>query len=211
MIQKNQSAMKLFERSLLPRLPGKKWALLFLIGTLLITGCGKENILWIVPGYDYHVDVLMVKNSQGQWVDVRKTYFAFADDITFTKYHPLGVGGDGVIKVIDDQYTTTQYEGYAYDNGCGCYYSGWETYTVTTKSTQVNEYHFKWDKESQRRISLDFTEADPVLQGQDPNIPSFWEFLDRDYVVSFEGRDEGRLEAKLIMLENESVKMILRR
>ncbi len=182
-----------------------------LIVTSVISGCKKENILWIQPGHEYRIDALLVKDDQGQWFDARQEFFGYADDMTFTKYHPYGVRGEGVVKIINHEYTQTEYSGYVYDSYCGCYYDSWQTYTVTTQSTEINEYYFDWDKESQRRISLDFKEAPQILQGHNPNSKSFWDFLDRDYVVSFQGRDKGQLRAELIMLESESVKMVLRR
>lgn len=182
-----------------------------LLALVTISSCKKENILWIQPGHEYHIDALLVKDAQGQWFDAGEEFFGYADDMTFTKYHPYGVRGEGVVKVIDHQYAETQYSGYTYDYYCGCYYDTWETYTVTTQNTEINEYYFDWDKESQRRISLNFKEAGQILQGHNPNSKSFWDFLDQDYVVSFQGREQGRVRAELIMLETESVKMVLRR
>jgi hypothetical protein len=178
-----------------------------------LSGCGKENVLWIEPGYPYHVKKFLVKDDQGVWHDARESFLGYADDITFTKFNPLGSGGDGTIAVIDNEYSTTNYQsaGYQYDSYCGCYYQVWNNYTITTTSRNKALYRFRWSKESQKSISLDFTPYDPIIQGQDPNQKSFWEMLDRDYLVSFEGRKEGRLEADIIALKNESVQMVLTR
>lgn len=188
----------------------KKILAVFIFGILWQTGCTDKNILWIAPGHEYTMSHFLVKNpSTGVIENILPSIFPFAEKVTFTKFHPLGSRGKGVIKVTNIEYYTTDHTAQAtyYDTNCGCYYNDWYTYQVSWQDVQVNEYHFTWDKESQRRISFEFSEYDDIIQGT--NFTSFWSLMKQDYVVHADSHDQGDAYPKVVVLQGGGVEAIL--
>lgn len=156
--------------------------LLFALTFLAIcAGCGKENILWLEPGHEYEITNILNRNQNGTWDEPYKSAGQNGVRYTFTKFHPLGLSGDGEVKIV---------RGNAY-------------------GSQTETYHFTWDKESQRKISLKFSHYDPIIQGQDPNQVSFFETLNGDYIVAKDSRLKGQLVAHTIVLRNDYHEIIL--
>lgn len=183
-----------------------------------LASCGKENILWIGPWVDYKVKLILVKDVNGQEHDILQDLFPGASEVTFTKKW-LGELGDGVVKVIRYDYETATYTGYypQYNASCGCYsydyYNPYNqyTYTVTWRKAKVNEYHFSWDKASQEEMKVDFSELDPILQGQSPNTESFLKILEQTYTVIIDSRKDKTLVAGVIELRSDAVRIVLER
>ena len=145
---------------------------------IFLAGCSKENILWLEPGYEYEIATIMIRDSTGAWDQV---YFwdetgTSGERLTFTKFHPLGVSGNGEVK-------------YSYNTG-GYY------------GSRTDIYSFGWSKESQKAISLKFSHYDPIIMGQNPNTISFFETLNGDYIVSKESIKRGKVKAQTIVLRS---------
>ncbi|MEI8223641.1 MAG: hypothetical protein WCG20_00795 [bacterium] len=148
----------------------------------LCVGCGKENILWLEPGHEYEITNILNRNQNGTWDEPYKSVGQNGVRYTFTKFHPLGLSGDGEVTIV---------RGNAF-------------------GSQTETYHFTWDKESQRKISLKFSRYDPIIQGQNPNQVSFFETLNGDYIVAKDSRLKGQLVAHTIVLRNDYHEIILR-
>lgn len=174
-------------------------------------GCGKENILWVEPNYEYDMAAVFVKDQNGQQQNIVSAIFPAATRVTFTK-NGLGPKGEGVVKVYRESQTTSAYDAYQgvqYDYTCYCYYEIWNTYYITWTNTYLNEYHFDWDKETQKGISLDFTKYDALLQGGTAN--SFWSLLNKNYKVREIFKNQTTGKAEEIALEGDGVVLLLKR
>lgn len=170
------------------------------------SGCGKEDVNWIEPSKTYLIEAILVKRDNGVIEDILPKFFSYADRITFSKFGPLGGSGDGAVEVIDDNYSTTNYQelGYFYDPYTGCYYQEWYTYSVVTKKQQINQFRFRWNMKAGdlKNIEIAFNKYDPIIQGLNPNTKSFWESLNKKYTVSLEAKNKGQLVADIISLKS---------
>lgn len=176
---------------------------------LLITAsCGKESIEWIKPWYHYDLAGIYLLNANGTASPIKGNLFPGASSIEFVKNH-TGFLGDGVITVTRDNFQTQNYSGYqaAYDNSCGCYYYAWQDYYVYWNNQQTNSYKYNWKWIAQKRLQITF--ADYNFNGT-LEEKSFLKLLDGVYTVREETRKFGTLEADIISLTKDNIRLVIK-
>ncbi len=169
-----------------------------------LTRCGKENIEWIQPEHDYTVESIILKKTSTE--NSIPFLFRNGEKVSFVK-HLTGFLGDGKFSVNRTDYYTGiayTYDTY-YDPYYGeCYYSDWYGYEVTWSEESVTDYKFGWKWITQKELKLTFSETAKLRN-------SFWEKISGTYTVRKDTREEGTLYAEYIYLENDDVKIILKR
>lgn len=175
---------------------------------LLFTQCRKENNWWIIPGHEYTIPILLVENSNGTLSDAITTHFTYADRVTFTKWHPMGGKGTGVVKVYYTNYTKADTVFYReYDRELGYYVDSWYLTGVNTSQTFCLEYHFTWKKVGIKNLSFEFSDIDPILNKTYDG--AFWKSLSREYSIEKEYRNEKNLAADVIVMKGDGIQIIL--
>jgi hypothetical protein len=177
-------------------------------GMMLLVGCGKKNIRWIIGGHRYHVAELYIKNSSGEWKRIQDIGLGFADNITFIR-NDLMIDGD--ITVTNTSYETTDYSAYGgtYDQSQNCYYYSDQYYSVTYQRTEESVSHYKWKYKSDGVMNMTFSENDPLINGA-PGTLSLWKAMSGDYSVEEDSRAAGQAYAGVIVLKKDNVRMILK-
>lgn len=188
----------------------KKIKYLFgLVCILVFTQCGKKNVEWITPGYEYELISLVTPGPDGIPRESLQDLFPGADRVTFTKNY-TGFLGDGAVNVYRTDFQTATYSDYnvVYNPYTGCYDYEWYDYDVSWSNTEVNSYKFNWRLKTQDGLEIDFSD---YSYNQNTLRRSFWEFLSNKYTVKKETRLFGTWYAEIITLKFGTIEIVLRR
>lgn len=182
--------------------------MLAVIAAVSIGSCKKKNIRWIIGGHRYQVVSLYVKQSSGQWKEVRDIGLGFIDEMTFVRNDLMT---DGDVTVTNTSYEVTDYAAYGgvYDQDGNCYYYSDNGMYVAYQNVKEMVFHYKWEYRTDQVMNIKFSTVDPLISGV-PGSVSLWTALSGDYLVEEDSRQKNQAYAGIIVLSKDNARMIIK-